>query len=313
MPNIAADAGCRKREARRVASSAANASSWAPDDRAHARASSCGDRSPRAPERSRQASPGRQRHENRRHVFSGRGAGRHRAAFGATRVRRETDCDAAAGACARRRRPAHAVAESRRSRRYTAIDVYVNRRRAGTSIAGIVAKKPAARLAGLPVRQRNAGRAVGQARADASTSPAIDPAAKPFSSGDKERDKQATADLATRARRLAGAALCRPALQAAGRAAGHRHERQGRHDPRRVRRDERARRAHGELEGAVRGGARARLPVAHPPEGARGRRDRDLQPQPLRGRPRAGGVRRLDHAGADPRSATTRSTTSNGC
>ena len=52
------------------------------------------------------------------------------------------------------------------------------------------------------------------------------------------------------ARRLAGAVLRRPALQAAGRAAGHRHERQGRHDPRRVRRDERARRAHGELEGA---------------------------------------------------------------
>ena len=50
--------------------------------------------------------------------------------------------------------------------------------------------------------------------------------------------------LAGEHRPAAGHALRRPPLQAARRPAGHRHERQGRHDPRRVREDERARRAH---------------------------------------------------------------------
>ena len=76
--------------------------------------------------------------------------------------------------------------------------------------------------------------------------------------------------------------------------------------------DERARRSHRGLEGADRGGARARLPVAHPPEGARRRRDRDLQPQPLRGRAGAG-RQGLDHGARRRSSASPRSTTSSGC
>ena len=64
----------------------------------------------------------------------------------------------------------------------------------------------------------------------------FDPGAKPFSSGDKARDKHAVAALATELDALQDLLLRRPALQAAGGAAGHRHERQGRHDPRRVRR-----------------------------------------------------------------------------
>ena len=160
-----------------------------------------------------------------------------------------------------------------------------------------MAKKPGARLADFQYAGATPGAPSGK-RARRFDLAAIDPRAKPFSSGDKAADQAAVDALAERHRPAAGHALRRPPLQDARRPAGHRHERQGRHDPRRVLEDERARRPHRGVEGALRGGARARLPVAHPPEGAGRRRDRDLQPQPLRGRPRSGG-QGLDHARGD--------------
>ena len=85
---------------------------------------------------------------------------------------------------------------------------------------------------------------------------------------------------------------------AAGDPAGHGHLGQGRHHPRRVWPHERAGRAHRGLEGAQRGRARARLPLAHPPAGSAGGRHHHLQPpQPLRGRAGARG-QWLDHARA---------------
>jgi methylmalonyl-CoA mutase cobalamin-binding domain/chain len=107
----------------------------------------------------------------------------------------------------------------------------------------------------------------------------FDPADKPFSRGDKERDKQATAALATEldglqelfyADRRYKLLVVLQGTDTSGK-------------------DGTIRGVFGEMsalgvhtaswKGAVRGGARARLPVAHPPEGAGGRRDRDLQPE----------------------------------
>lgn len=76
----------------------------------------------------------------------------------------------------------------------------------------------------------------------------FDPGAKPFSSGEKAMDKAAVEALAEEPGRAAEPVLRRPALQAAGAAAGHRHLRQGRHRPRRVRPHERPGRARRGLE-----------------------------------------------------------------
>ena len=128
--------------------------------------------------------------------------------------------------------------------------------------------------------------------------------------------RSATSRPRTTSRRsstAAGPVLCRPALQAAGRAAGHRHERQGRHDPRRVRRRS-ARSA------CTRSGWKApseeerahdylwRIHQKVPAAGEivifnRSHYEDVLVPV----------VYRLDHGGADRASATPRSTTSNGC
>ena len=126
------------------------------------------------------------------------------------------------------------------------------------------------------------------------------------------RQGACTAELALELDAPAEPVLCRSTLQAAGRAAGHRHQRQGRHGARRLRPDQSARRAHHRLEGADRAGARARLSVAHPPAGAGRRRSDDLQPQPLRGRAGAAG-QRLDRRARRRGSATRTSTTSSAC
>ena len=89
----------------------------------------------------------------------------------------------------------------------------------------------------LPVRRRNAGRAVGASAARALRPRRVRPRAPSRSRAATRRADKAAVDGARgRARPAAGHALRRPPLQGARRPAGHRHERQGRHDPRRVRR-----------------------------------------------------------------------------
>ena len=83
-------------------------------------------------------------------------------------------------------------------------------------------------------------------------------------------------------RRAAGAALCRGQVGGAGRAAGHGHRRQGRrHRARHGGRQSAG--LHGAcVQGAERGGARARFPLASGAAAAGARTDRHLQPLPLR-------------------------------
>ena len=85
------------------------------------------------------------------------------------------------------------------------------------------------------------------------------------------------------ARGLSGAAGGPGHLRRAGLPAGAGRRRQGRDDPSRHERRESAGSARQQLQGAVRGGARPRLPVALCPPAARAWRYRDLQPVPLRG------------------------------
>ena len=107
----------------------------------------------------------------------------------------------------------------------------------------------------------HADRALPARRTDAQVSPAGDRSRRQAAVVRRPRARQGRRAGAGRApRRAADAVLRRPALQAAGGAAGHGRQRQGRHAARGVRPHEPARRAHRRLEGAHRRRARARLP-----------------------------------------------------
>ena len=117
----------------------------------------------------------------------------------------------------------------------------------------------------------------------------VGPGRNPFLERRKRGGAGAGGEDQCRAGNAAGAALCRGQAEAADRAAGHGHQRQGRGDPAGVRGRQPAGGARRLLQGADRARAGARLPVARAPAGARPRGDGHLQPQPLRGR--AGGAR----------------------
>ena len=110
----------------------------------------------------------------------------------------------------------------------------------------------------------------------------FDPAAKPFSSGSKDTDRARLSEIGAQARHLAGVlARAAHASRIAG-AAGHGHERQGRHDPRRVSRSRSARLAHRAVQGADARRTRARFSMARAFASACRRRTDDLQSQSLR-------------------------------
>ena len=116
----------------------------------------------------------------------------------------------------------------------------------------------------------------------------LDPNARPGFDGDKDAGKLALAELGPElsdlqerlfAERSAGSArrllLVLQGMDTSGKGGVLRHT-VGLVDPQGCR--------HHQLQGAHRGGARPRLPVAHPPGGARRRPDRRVRPLALRGR-----------------------------
>ena len=181
--------------------------------------------------------------------------------------------------------------------------VYVNRRfavranrrpqRPETSLAQ--KKNDSARAGRLPVtpaRRRHARWLAARLRSDAASTrpPSRSPLGDKATDQDRRRDARAPSSTA-----LQDVFYADRRFKLLVVPAGHRHQRQGRHDPRRVRPDERARRAHGRPgRRRPRTSARTTTSGASTSEVPAARRDRDLQPQPLRRRAGAGG-RGLDH------------------
>ena len=93
----------------------------------------------------------------------------------------------------------------------------------------------ASRTSSTPAPREPAPASLPGERATASTCAASTPPPSRSRRGDKARDKAAVDALAAELDAPAGPLLRRPPLQAARGPAGHRHQRQGRHDPRRVR------------------------------------------------------------------------------
>ena len=195
----------------------------------------------------------------------------------------------AAGAVARRRaaasrsndlrlvrRPIAVLGEQRRPRRWPAGRAHSRSHTGPVSYAPAMADATSS-TASIPAR-----------RCDLA---AIDPADTSAAPGDKTATREATEPLVARLAELQEILWAAPATSGPRRAAGHRHVRQGRHGRARPRRGEPCGPPGHLLQGAHRGRAGPRLPVAGPRQRAGHRRDRRVRPQPLRGRPRGAGAR----------------------
>ena len=133
----------------------------------------------------------------------------------------------------------------------------------------------------------------------ASRSPRSTPARRPASTGDKRYGAQVLESgretLGELQEKLFAASRNGGAATRAARAPGDGHRRQGRHRAPRRRRGRPPGRRAPRVQGADRGGARARLPVAGAARAARAGHDRRLRPLALRGR--------AHRQGASPRAA----------
>ena len=118
---------------------------------------------------------------------------------------------------------------------------------------------------------------------------------------DKDEALEADRDARTRAVRAREPPHLRGHAGVAGRAPGTRRQRQGRDDPQDPRVQQHPAELRAPVQGADRGGACARLPVAGPQGGPAARPRDPVQPVPLRGRP--GGARPPPGAGGDLESA----------